>query len=366
METTNEKYVRVIADLTRTRFGMERSVVKLLKRYCDAEGVEKSTLSIIAGEHQRQYVAPEFDGATIIVLSGVDVRQTIMGLVRAVKEDGLIRLMSYGRDVLELEREDRRIRALSFGRYRQASRPLAEKPRVDVAGAPAATPTDSSIVAAPQDVVVAEQTTPAVTEPKKPVYPSEIFQAILIRRNLGPFPDHRALVYDAIEGLVSSNVRLRVSELLKRAIADARLAATERNKVAGREPVADSRLWAGIARFAEQLVLEANVLIGPDGEMLGTDWKSRSLQVHDLAPLWRAKCDGLLILGLVDDDVKITSADAKNVARAIYHSSSEASETRVSDAVVHLLEREILVETPDGLKRVPPPQEGRIAPRLVS
>jgi len=366
METTNEKYVRVIADLTRTRYGMERSVAKLLKRYCDEKRVEKSALSIIVSEYQRQYVAPIFDGVAIIELAGgVDVRQTIMGLLGAVKDDGLIQLMSYGRDVLLLEREDPRIRSLSFGRYREASRVSNEQQRDGAETAQQGA--GESEVAKVANVVEPEQpATPAPEEPKKPMYRSEVFQEILIKSNLGPFPDHRPLVYDAIEKLVNDGAKVRVSELFKRAVIDAKAAAAERNKAAGREPRVDDRLWAGIAKFSEQLLLEAKVLIGPEGEVLGKDWRSRSLPVHELAPRWRAMCDGLLVLGLIDAGEVISSVEAKNVSRAIYHSSSEESEMWVNDAVLFLLEQRIVDDSSGALRRIPTSGETRMAPRLVS
>jgi hypothetical protein len=287
-----------------------------------------------------------------------------MGLVRAGKDDGLVQLMSYGRDVLELEREDRRIRSLSFGRYRLMSRPSNEQQR-DGAAKTSVQHVDDSAVAVGAEVVAPAE--PAVVaEPKKPVYRSEVFQAILIKRNLGPFPDHRPLVYNAVEALINQEVRVRVSELLKRAVTDAKAASAERNRAAGREPRVDDRLWAGIAKFSEQLLLEAKVLIGPEGEVLGTDWRSRSVPVHGLASDWRAMCDGVMILGLVDEGEVISSVEAKNLARAIYHSSTEESETRVNDAVLHLLKREVLEEGPDGLRRVTRSSDTRMAPRLVA
>jgi hypothetical protein len=208
--------------------------------------------------------------------------------------------------------------------------------------------------------------TPVAAEPKKPVYRSEVFQEILIRSNLGPFPDHRPLMYDAIEKLVNAGTKVRVSELFKRAVVDAKAAAAEKNKAAGREPRVDDRLWAGIAKFSEQLFLEAKVLIGPEGEVLGKDWKSRSLSVHELAPRWRAMCDGLLVLGLIDAGEAISSVEAKNVSRAIYHSSSEESEMRVNDAVLYLLEEGIVDDSSGALRRIPASNETRMAPRLVS
>jgi len=366
METKNEKCVRVIADLTMTRFGWERSVVRLLRRYSDEFGVEKSALTIVVNEHQRQYVASEFDGATIlVVMAGVDLRQTIMGLVRGGKEAEPIQLMSYNRSVLELEREDRRIRSLSFGRYREASRSLNEGQRDGAASSSTSPAVVHSVVEKSADVVKAIEAGPIAAEPKKPVYRSEVFQEILKNRRLGPFPDHRPLVYIAVEELIGSGVKVRVSELLQRAVSDAKAAAAERNKASGMEPRVDDRLWAGIAKFSEQLLLDAKVLIGPEGEALGSDWKSRSLPVHELAPNWRAMCDGLLILGLVDEGEEISSVEAKNISRAIYHSSSEENENRVNDAVLHLLDQGILEESPKGLRRVPPSNETRMTPRLV-
>jgi hypothetical protein len=365
MEATSEKFVRVIADLTRTRYGMERSVVKLLRRYCDGNGVDKSTLTVVASDFQRHCVSPEFDGVTTFV-EPRDARTTIMGLVQSVKEDGLIRLLSYGRDVLELEREDARIKSLSFGRYRTMSNSSTEQQRVGAVQAPVSEVVSSVVGDKPTDSVDSGTPEPPVEEPKKPVYRSEVFQGILIKRRLGPFPDHRPLIYDAVEKLITAGTEVRVSELLQRAVADAKTAATERNKAAGREPRVDDRLWAGISKFSEQLFLEAKVLIGPEGEALGTDWRSRSLPVHSLAPNWRAVCDGLLILGLVDEGENISSVEAKNIARAIYHSSSEESENRVNDAVLNLLERGILEEAPEGLRRVQRSNEARMAPRLVS
>jgi hypothetical protein len=363
MDAENEKYVRVIADLTRTRYGLERSVVRLLKRYCDGARVDKKTLSIIVTEHQRQHVTSDFDGATILVLPTAEVKQTIMALVRGVQEDGLIQLMSYGRDVLELEREDSRIKSLSFGRYRETSN--SEKQRQSTADPSISATEKAANVNEKSDVAAAQQSAPTA-EPKKPVYRSEVFQEILIKRHLGPFPDHRPLVYNAVEKVVKSEVKVRVSELFQRAVTDAKAAAAERNTAAGKEPRVDDRLWAGIAKFSEQLFLEANALIGPDGERLGTDWRSRSLIVHELAVNWRASCDALLILGLVDEGEVLSSVEAKNLARALYHSSSEESENRVNEAVVYLLENGTLEETKDGLKRVRPSSETRMAPRLVS
>lgn len=76
-------------------------------------------------------------------------------------------------------------------------------------------------------------------------------------------------------------------------------------------------------------------------------------------------CDGLLVLGLVDEGEAISSVEAKNISRAIYHSSSEESENRVTDAVLYLLEERILEESPEGLRRIRPSNETRLAPRLV-
>ena len=365
MDAKNEKYARVIADLTRTRFGMERSVVRLLKRYCDGTGVERSTLTIIVSEPQRQYVTSDFDGATVLALPSVDVRQTIMGLVRGSKDDGLIQLLSYGRDVLELEREDKRIKSLSFGRYRQMSNSLNERQRDGAAEASIPQAVVNDGVEDSSAVVDSDHAELPAVEQKR-VYRSEVFQEILIRRRLGPFPDHRPLVYNAIEKLIGAGCKVRVSELFQRAVTDAKAAAAERNKAAGKEPRVDDRLWAGIAKFSEQLFLEANALIGPDGEALGTGWKSRSLPVHALDANWRAMCDGLLILGLIDEGETISSIEAKNISRAIYHSSLEESENHVNDAVLYLLERKIVEEAPEGLKRVRASNETRMAPRLVS
>lgn len=366
MEATSEKIVRVIADLTRTRYGMERQVFRLLKRYCDEFKVDRSTLTVVANEHQRHGVSPEFESVTTFVMPNADVRQTVRELVRTSKDGGLIQLLSYGRDVLELERENDHIRSLSFGRLRRMSN--ASKQEQRVGAAVSSIPEVGEVNAVEKvDVVQSVQPEPPVSESKKPVYRSEVFQEILIRRRLGPFPDHRPLVYDAVESLIKSGVKVRVSELLQRAVADAKKVAAERNKAANREPRVDDRLWAGIAKFCEQLFLEARALVGPDREALGTDWRSRSVPVHDLAPNWRALCDGLLILGLVDEGESISSVEAKNIARAIYHSSSEESETRVNDAVLNLLERQIVEETQDGLlQRVHRPSEARMAPRLVS
>lgn len=359
MEDTTEKYVRVIADLTRTRFGLEGSVVRLLKRYCDETGIEKSVLAIIVAEQQRQYVAQDFDGATILVLSGVvDVRKTVMEVVRGVKEEGPIQLLSYGRDVLELEKESSRIRALSFGRYRQASNRSFHQQRqqITAAAAPIMPVANKEPEAVPTETLA--------PEPAKPVYRSEVFQEILIKRRLGPFPDHRPLVFDEVEKLVKAGAKVRVSELLKRAIAEAKKTAEERNKANGREHRVDDRLWAAINKFSEQLLLSANVLIGPDNAVLGTDWRSRSQPVIDMAARWRAVADGQLILGLIDEGESISSVEAKNVSRAIYHSSSEENENRVNEAVLELLDRGILEESSDGnLRRVRGPE--RIA-RLVS
>jgi len=364
MDAENERYVRVIADLTRTRYGLERSVVRLLRRYCDGTKVDKKTLSIIVTEHQRHFVTADFDGANIVVVLNADVKPTIVGLVRNVEEDGLIQLMSYGRDVLELEREDPRIKSLSFGRYRETSN--SDKQRQATAeSSTSVIDKTAGVTEKASDVAVAQQSAPTA-EPKRPVYRSEVFQEILIKRHLGPFPDHRPLVYNAIEKLISNGIKVRVSELFQRAVTDAKAAAVERNKAAGKESRVDDRLWAGIAKFSEQLFLEANALVGPDAEPLGTDWRSRSLVVHDLAGDWRAMCDALLILGLVDEGEVISSVEAKNVARAIYHSSSEESENRVNDAVLYLLRKGILEEGKDGLRRARPSNETRIAPRLVS
>jgi hypothetical protein len=343
---------------------MERSVVRLLKRYCDGNGVDKPALTIIVSEPQRHYVTSDFDGATILALPGVDVRQTIMGLVRGSKDDGLIQLMSYGRDVLELEREDPRIRSLSFGRYRQMSISSNEQQRNGAAEASIPQVVAENVEKS-SDVAEPARAEPPAAEPKKPVYRSEVFQEILIRRHLGPFPDHRPLVYNAIEKLIDTGINVRVSELLQRAVTDAKAAAAERNKAVDKESRVDDRLWAGIAKFSEQLFLEAKVLIGPEGEALSTGWRSRSLRVHALAPNWRAMCDGLLVLGLVDEGEVISSVEAKNISRAIYHSSSEESENRVNDAVLYLLEQRILEESSEGLRRVPPSNETRLAPRLV-
>ena len=358
MENATEKCVRVIADMTRTRFGMEGSVARLLKRYCDENGIEKSVLTIIVSEQQRQFVAEDFDGATILVLAGlVNVRQTVMELVRGVKEEGPIRLMSYGRDVLELERENPRIRALSFGRYRQASRSLHQQRQQPTTVA-------SSVSQVLEREPEATPTEPEAAEPTKPIYRSEVFQKILIKRRLGPFADHRPLVYEEVEKLVQAGAKVRVSELIKRAVAEAKKTAAERNKANGREHQVDDRLWAAISKFSEQLFLSANVLIGPDDAVLGTDWRSRSQPVVNLAQRWRAVADGQLILGLIDEGESISSVEAKNVSRAIYHSSSEDSENRVNDAVLELLNRGILEESPEGnLRRVRGPE--RIA-RLVS
>jgi hypothetical protein len=76
-------------------------------------------------------------------------------------------------------------------------------------------------------------------------------------------------------------------------------------------------------------------------------------------------CDGLLILGLVDEGEKLSSVEAKNVARAIYHSSSEEAEGRVNDAVLSLLERKVVKESPEGVLQRRS-NEARMAPRLVS
>jgi hypothetical protein len=343
---------------------MESQVIRLLKRYCDEFKVERSTLTVVASEQQRHNISPEFDSVTTFVMPSADVRQTVRDLVRASKDDGLIQLLSYGRDVLELERENDRIKSLSFGRYRQMSNSSNQLQRV---GAAVASIPEVVVVNVVDkvDVVQSAQPEPPVTESKKPVYRSEVFQEILIRRRLGPFPDHRPLVYNAVEELIESGVKVRVSELLQRAVADAKKVAAERNKAANREPRVDDRLWAGIAKFSEQLFLEARALVGPDNEALGTDWRSRSVPVHGLAPNWRAMCDGLLILGLVDEGESISSVEAKNIARAIYHSSSEESECRVNDAVLNLLERKVVEETPEGvLERRS--NETRRAPRLVA
>jgi flagella basal body P-ring formation protein FlgA len=339
--------------------------MRLLRRYCDGAGIEKSSLTIIVSEQQRHYVSPDFDGATVLAFPAVEVRQAVMGLVRCSKDEGLIQLLSYGRDVLELDREDKRIRSLSFGRYRQMSYLSSEQQRSGAAPSIPPVVADNVAEKAP-DVAVPVQAEPPVEEPKRPVYRSEVFQEILIKRNLGPFPDHRPLVYNAVEKLIGAGVKVRVSELLQRAVSDAKVAAAERNKAAGKEPRVDDRLWAAIAKFSEQLFLEAKVLIGPEGEALGTGWKSRSLPVHSLAPNWRAMCDGLLVLGLIDEGEAISSVEAKNISRAIYHSSSEESETRVNDAVLHLLASEILEEGPEGLRRIQRTNEARMAPRLVS
>lgn len=356
----NEECVRVIADLTSTRWGLETSIVRLMKRYCDEYNVDKSTLSILVTAAQRQYMTPDFAGATILVLRTEEVRGAIMELVRSGNQEGAIRLLSYGRDVLELEREDSRIKALSFGRYRQASRTSKQQMQRDTA---AGTPV--SIGSSETPIVEAAQGSPAEPDVKKPVYRSEVFQAILIKRHLGPFSDHRPLVYNAIEGLIGSGVKVRVSELFRRALKDAKVADDERNKASGRVSRVDDRLWAGIAKFSEQLFLEAKALIGPDGEALGTDWKSRCVPVDGLAPDWRAKCDGLLILGLVDEGEVISSVEAKNLSRAIYHSATEESEDRVNEAVLYLLKERIVEETTEGLRRVRPSSEARLTPRLV-
>jgi hypothetical protein len=331
---------------------MERNVVLLLKDLCEDHGVQRSALFVITDDRQQAMVSQELEGATILLARSGGAKALVTSVTKDWKDDGPFMLVSYGRDVLELDQQDRRLRSLSFGRYRsQRARSRSARFRTGVETQPVTLATPVAL--APEVATAAAAAEPAEGNGDQQ-HRNRVFGEILKKRRLGPFADHRGLVYDAIESLIESGQHHRVSELLDRAVAAAKERAEAQQKEKPDAPQMDSKLWNVIRKFAEQVFLDAQVLLAEDGKSIGRDWRSRSEVVKALAPKWRAAVDAQLILGLIDERNDISSLDGRNIARAIYHCSTEEAEGRVYEAVIYLLDKQVVEQTAEGfLRRLP-------------
>jgi hypothetical protein len=143
-------------------------------------------------------------------------------------------------------------------------------------------------------------------QPEK--YRSDLFSEQICQANMGPFPVARPKVYDALAALENSNIKLSLSAFVSAAVARAK------DSCPGGEP------WEAIRHVTQAQLLKAQVVRNETGDPLPVHWTSGSRIVCSLAPNWRLRTVGEILLAVFEAG-NVTGQDVANICRSVWGSS---------------------------------------------
>ena len=340
---------RAIADLSKNFRDTERPSIALMKHFCAEQRIDPRDVTVVIRQDQEALGDELLPFANRVTVRNYgEAPAEILRLLNAGGPAGVIQLVSYNKAVLDLEKIHPLVKASSFralrnGRsFRQAVAATDTTPSQPVAVPELETKSEMP-EPTPEPQPQPEPSTPMVVQHR-----SRLMVDILRKRKAGPFSTARPLVYNAIEQVVNERQGLLLGELLDDAVRRAQDAGPP-------DTEGKPQAWSVIRKFAEQLCTRARVFLAADDSCVGGDWRGKATPVAKLAPNWIARADGQLILELLRELPDISTRDMKNLARALYYNSTAAAETRVREAVLHLLDEglaEEVEENGEGYLRV--------------
>jgi hypothetical protein len=177
-------------------------------------------------------------------------------------------------------------------------------------------------------------------------YRAHKFSAKLEECRVGPFPDARPFVYQAMIDIVNSGDSQPFADLVALAVDRGRELAV----AAGRSP---RQPWPAVRKVMERLLLRAGAVTDNQNIPLPNSWASGKTIVCGLSDQWQVKTDAEIVLTLIEKVPDVSGDDILDIARSLYHSSKSEARAQVHAVLELLIASNRIVD--DGLYFRPAP-----------
>ena len=362
--------LRALFDFSKTHFGTDEETIALAVNFCAERSIEKENVSIICLRRHLEMLKDGFLGAAVqLVRHHAEGPLAAKSLLQNLGPTQKMFVVSYNGAVLDqVDATNPLFEAMSFSSLKRGpgSRPsrfaeheavkrfgelfrltdrLPEEVGVTPAPARSTVAADPDAEPRPQSSGDAgAEATPSGSDRQHQEHRSRKMGEIVKKARFGPFPLIRPQLWDEIDAVVRDERGLPLSTALDRAIDRLKSALTSALEVGERDPERDRRTWIAVRRFAEQALVRAGVAMGPEETPIASDWRTSNVPVSSMAENWRVRTDAEIVLVIVRGLDDVSPRDDKNLARALFFSSTDACTTHVRQCVAYLLESGKAVE----------------------
>jgi len=171
----------------------------------------------------------------------------------------------------------------------------------------------------------------------------DLFSEKLKQDGMGPFPNFRDELFDAMDELVNSDSKPTLTHLIHNSVGKVQLA---------NENEHNGFHWGAVKHFIRSLLMLQDVALDEFGNPFRPNFLNMSKTVHALAKDWRIRLDGELILHLLRSGCEIGINDFQELIGSIYKTREEQYEDKLNAVIGHLnaVGKIICDETTDSLK----------------
>lgn len=186
----------------------------------------------------------------------------------------------------------------------------------------------------------------STSQTKLPMATPEPFADILKGLGMGPFPNFRDDMYDAMESLVdcSDSSKPTLQQLISKSVA----------KIKERHAGMHTGFsWTAVSSFLTKLLSESTVTLKEDGTILPPSFENMHVQVYSFVSDWKKQLDGHLIVSILKAGRSIEFFDTPELTGTLYLTRDDTYQARLHEVVKYLKDTSKIFYESSGIALCP-------------
>ena len=168
---------------------------------------------------------------------------------------------------------------------------------------------------------------------------SRVLGECLSAKNCGPYSDARPHMYTAIDTLMADETTRTLRKVVSESCGLAKSAMQNSGDYSAK--TIDNQPWDRVSSFMINLITFTESAIevsdSDKDDVISPGFTAGGKSVSQLKEGWSTRCDAFLIYSIIELIDDVTAEDRTQLARALYHSSSEDAQIHVDKAVAYLI-----------------------------